>query len=87
MVGVLLLLLAWEAREDFLHLELSMDPFVRQLVEFSLVSLHVLDEVHIVLRLLELAQILSIDNVAEFIFHLDDKFDTVKFVQTVGLQV
>lgn len=59
---------------------------MRELVELALVGLHLSDEVNEVLGLGEFIEVLSINNVAEFIFNLNDKFDNVEGVKTVVLE-
>ena len=55
-------------------------------MEFSLVGLHLGDEVNEVLGFLELVEVLSINNVAELVLNLDDQLNHIKGVKTVLLE-
>ena len=56
---------------------------VGELVELSLVSLELLDEVHEVTGFLKFLKILSIDHVAELILNTNDEFNSIKRIEAV----
>ena len=56
---------------------------VGELVELSLVSLELLDEVHEVTGFLKFLKIFSIDHVAELILNTNDEFNGIKRVEAV----
>lgn len=63
-----------------------MDALVRESVELALVGLHLGDEVNEVLGLGEFIQVLSIDDVPEFILNLDNELDHIETVKAVVLE-
>ena len=67
-----LLLLAWESWEDFIHFELGVESLVGELVELSLVGLHLGDEVDEVLGLLKLLEVLGVNHISKLVFNLDN---------------
>ena len=75
--SILLFLIAWETGESFSETEIDMDIFMGKLVEFTLIGFQMSDEVNQMLGLSELVQVLSINNISEFIFNLDDKFNHI----------
>lgn len=85
-VIILLLLFAWETRESVSEIEGGVDTFMGKFVEFVLVCFKLSDEVYKVLGLSELGQVFSINNISQFIFNLDDKFNNIERVQSVFLE-
>ncbi len=84
--GLLLLLLTWETGEGSAERNISVDSLVRESVELALVGLHMGDEVNEVFGLGEFIQVLSIDNVPEFILDLDNELDHIETVKAVVLE-
>ena len=74
---------AWETWECFLEAEFVLGTLVWELIEFLLVSLHLLDEVNKMAWLLELLEVLGINKVAKFILNSDDKLDGIKRIKTM----
>ena len=69
---ILGLLFAWESWECLSEAEVSVNSLMWKSVEFVLVSFKLGDEINKVFWLLELLEVLSINNITEFIFNLDD---------------
>ena len=67
-----------DAGEGFLEVEGPLGVIMGQSVEFFLVTLHLLDKVDKVTRLLELFQILSINHVTKFVLNPDNQLDDIK---------
>ena len=82
-MAALLLLAAGESGESSTQGKLGVVALVGESVELGLVCLEVVDEVHEVLGLGELVQVLCVDHVAELVLNLDHELDHVEGVEAV----
>ena len=78
---------AGQTWEVLLQVEVFVHALVWQAVVLAAVRLHLRDEVHEVLGLREELQLFSVDQVAQFIFDLNDQLDDVEAVQSVVFEL
>ena len=71
----LFLLFAWETWESLSPVEVLVNAFVREFVMLSFVGFKLHNEVDKVLWLLELLKVLSVNDISQFIFNLDDQLN------------
>ena len=78
---------AWKSWEMLLHVEVLVDTLMWESLVLSLVGLHLGNEVHEVLWLLEELQLLGVDKIAKLVLNLDNQLNHVKLIESVVAEV